>query len=427
MNILIIGNGFDLAHGLPTKYTDFLQYCRDYDKNDPVSISNEQNEEFNSLVGENVWLKYFLNTAINLDNTKTWIDFEKEVAKVIQNMDLVKLKVETASYFNNPSENMLVLLSSNKIVESFIKPLCTPFTSNSFVEREGKFILTNKRITDIESFINFVYYQLRDFTRAFEIYCQKINETSILKPVISSERKNQINEKNKMIESYANQLKYRNGSATRKDYDQLETSRKIVSQELFNLSNKINPIDYLSFSKFDCVLSFNYTNTYQRLYGNVDTKYCYIHGKAQENKNNTNIIFGINDELSKGEESNDFKWIRFKKFYQRIIFKTGSEYKDWITSKTNRGNIQNYVHIVGLSLDRTDYDVLYEIFSNHNLKIIVYYYCLEDFEDKVQKVIRLLAYKGLNGRDELIHRAHGSQWSIKFVNQYDKVEGLFVK
>ena len=24
MNILVIGNGFDLAHGLPTKYTDFL-------------------------------------------------------------------------------------------------------------------------------------------------------------------------------------------------------------------------------------------------------------------------------------------------------------------------------------------------------------------------------------------------------------------
>ena len=26
MNILIIGNGFDLAHGLPTKYADFLKF-----------------------------------------------------------------------------------------------------------------------------------------------------------------------------------------------------------------------------------------------------------------------------------------------------------------------------------------------------------------------------------------------------------------
>lgn len=26
MNILVIGNGFDLAHGLPTKYGDFLDF-----------------------------------------------------------------------------------------------------------------------------------------------------------------------------------------------------------------------------------------------------------------------------------------------------------------------------------------------------------------------------------------------------------------
>ena len=27
MNILVIGNGFDLAHGLPAKYGDFLEFC----------------------------------------------------------------------------------------------------------------------------------------------------------------------------------------------------------------------------------------------------------------------------------------------------------------------------------------------------------------------------------------------------------------
>lgn len=28
MNIIIIGNGFDLAHQLPTKYTDFLNFMK---------------------------------------------------------------------------------------------------------------------------------------------------------------------------------------------------------------------------------------------------------------------------------------------------------------------------------------------------------------------------------------------------------------
>ena len=31
MNILVIGNGFDLAHGLPTRYLDFLNFFRNTD------------------------------------------------------------------------------------------------------------------------------------------------------------------------------------------------------------------------------------------------------------------------------------------------------------------------------------------------------------------------------------------------------------
>lgn len=32
MNILIIGNGFDLAHGLPTSYDDFLNLSNVIDR-----------------------------------------------------------------------------------------------------------------------------------------------------------------------------------------------------------------------------------------------------------------------------------------------------------------------------------------------------------------------------------------------------------
>lgn len=30
--ILILGNGFDLAHNLPTKYSNFLDFCKIVDK-----------------------------------------------------------------------------------------------------------------------------------------------------------------------------------------------------------------------------------------------------------------------------------------------------------------------------------------------------------------------------------------------------------
>lgn len=30
--VLILGNGFDLAHGLPTRYSDFLDFCQMVEK-----------------------------------------------------------------------------------------------------------------------------------------------------------------------------------------------------------------------------------------------------------------------------------------------------------------------------------------------------------------------------------------------------------
>ena len=33
INLIILGNGFDLAHNLPTKYSDFKSFCKDYDEN----------------------------------------------------------------------------------------------------------------------------------------------------------------------------------------------------------------------------------------------------------------------------------------------------------------------------------------------------------------------------------------------------------
>lgn len=410
MNLLIIGNGFDLAHNLPTKYTDFLIYCRDYDKANPVAGSDEMNEEFISFVTDNIWLKYFLQIT-EFDGSETWIDFEKEISEVVRNIDKSNLRIGSDHDFTLPSP-------VSKKVKSFV----LSFTNYEY----PRYKIKRSDITDINSFIKFIYLQLREFTRAFEIYCVKINDTPIKEPIITSEKKKQIDEAETKVKfSDRTVQEAKDHSASYDATVELEKSREEARKTLSSLRSGMKLIDYLSMSYFSCVLSFNYTNTYQRLYGSDKTRYCYIHGKAQENKNKTNMVFGIDDSLPRGEESNNFKWANFKKYYQRIIFKTGSEYKDWL--KQAEQYPSNYVYIVGHSLDRTDYDVLYEIFSNKFFKIIVYYYNEEDFEDKVQKVIKLLAYEGKNGRDELISRVHGSQWSIKFIDQYDEKDGLFIK
>ena len=109
MNILVIGNGFDLAHKLPTRYNDFLGFVERvlniintpqilqqgelkntektvYKYIDHL-IFNEQQlcKELEQLVKDNIWIEYFLQNPMY--QKENWIDFENEISKVIQSLD----------------------------------------------------------------------------------------------------------------------------------------------------------------------------------------------------------------------------------------------------------------------------------------------------------------------------------------------------
>ena len=113
MNILVIGNGFDLAHGLPTRYTDFLKWIvgqHDFfytlKKQDSqitklrecisLRIPEEANrkvisqrithqEEIWNCIDDNFWIGYFLQNPMY--QKENWIDFENEISKVIKSVD----------------------------------------------------------------------------------------------------------------------------------------------------------------------------------------------------------------------------------------------------------------------------------------------------------------------------------------------------
>ena len=78
MDILVIGNGFDLAHGLETRYKDFLDFPQNADfKNYIDKLPN-----YKKCLQVNVWLKHFISNYRNL-NGENWIDFEQEIFDVI--------------------------------------------------------------------------------------------------------------------------------------------------------------------------------------------------------------------------------------------------------------------------------------------------------------------------------------------------------
>ena len=129
INMLIIGNGFDLAHKRPTTYSDFLLFLEllleiracDKDRkyvekylddeykdlcltvkayllssfdarlqtdNDYIRSTNEVVQELYDCLDKNVWYEYFqLIHREDEIHGKNWIDFEGEIREVIEFFD----------------------------------------------------------------------------------------------------------------------------------------------------------------------------------------------------------------------------------------------------------------------------------------------------------------------------------------------------
>ncbi|WP_249410056.1 AbiH family protein, partial [Acinetobacter baumannii] len=113
MNILIVGNGFDLSHYLPTKYDHFMvamgaienwdeqkgemqfddlfgslyekenyffKYTKAMYQTDEIKISTEQVKKLKQKLKENVWYQYFSD---HVREIKTWIDFEQKIEEAL--------------------------------------------------------------------------------------------------------------------------------------------------------------------------------------------------------------------------------------------------------------------------------------------------------------------------------------------------------
>ncbi len=77
-NILVlIGNGFDLAHGLKTKYEDFIKTNKIFKQK--YSIFKTEKDEWNAIEGS------YQDILIELMNARTWTDVTEIVEDIIDN------------------------------------------------------------------------------------------------------------------------------------------------------------------------------------------------------------------------------------------------------------------------------------------------------------------------------------------------------
>lgn len=369
MRYLVLGNGFDLAHGLKTGYKDFLLYAIQRDKalfnnftkenkNTEIIFIEPDNSEsdmyFREKLLHNVWMNYFVILYRDkLIRGENWIDFEMEISYIIEIFDRkAKSKMELVSELKD---------LNNKENNKFL----TFYNLYGILHTEG--VDGVKRQT-YKELINDLSGDLNDVILAFEFYLQ--NEVE-----------------NVGINRY--------------------------SSDINNLG------------KLDGVLNFNYTTTLQRVYTKLSSvPIHYIHGKVSTESEN-NMVLGVNEYWDEEGASQHTDFNVFKKFTQRVMKNTGVDYRKWIFNATNQGNKfgeirkrtsyddlgLSEIYIFGHSLDISDKDLLKELFENDMLVVNIFY------KDKVHQADLIAAIVRMISEKKFIEQYQAYPQRIRFVQQ----------
>lgn len=362
-DLLIVGNGFDLYHGLPTRYTDFLKFISywsifwdNYNGEAKAQVCtpfrvklSEQNEiieesmrDFASHQGyykyehlefinshiDNLWIQYFLKKQLSSVN---WIDFEGEIYNVL------------------------------KLVEEYY----------------SEFIPEMRKRNDAP-----IKYIPGDMSTVINIFKKNCPEEyiDITQEIISrsdTEKDKLKNNKEMLLSTMKREL---DDLIKCLDYYLLDFVSNIKVEQY---SEQIKELSYIN------LLNFNYTYTYASVYGkNSLREHHRIHGDCLEE----DMVLGIPDESF----PSTLDYIYFQKYFQRIQKRTGNYYKSWITEPNAREksleDVPINVFIMGHSLADSDKGILKEIFMNDFVcKITIFYHSQLAYE---QQVINLVSMFG---------------------------------
>jgi Bacteriophage abortive infection AbiH len=339
--LVIIGNGFDLAHGFKTSYNDFLYWY----------LSN--------------FIKNYLKQRIDADNLIT----------ITPNNNIYLLNL------NGDNDDKKVRLSNLEECHIFFNKYVTTKYTSRFLQR---LINSNKQYSWID--IENEYYQSVISMYNLLTDVNNLNNRDYYKSLLTN-LNNEFEFLRDKLEEYL-----------------IEIQQNVIKDHLPNANGKINKIFQHIFSKISdsnkyvgktpakvVLLNFNYTNTIEKYIGSYSSKneLIYIHGKLSDKVNP--IIFGFGDETDEYYEKienlkiNDFL-NNFKSFW---YFKTDNYQRLLKLIDEQPYDIEILGHSCGLS-DRV---LLSTIFQHDNCKSIKIHYHAKsetenDFFSKTQEISR---------------------------------------
>lgn len=358
MDIFLLGNGFDLHHKFPTSYYDFLQtiqflinkYDSTYDtvakifgdgnlqENDKhildayaahqgvyslVLLDEKIMQNIVNKAKNNLWFRY-LFSCVNKDIG--WIDFEKEIITVIQAFTL----------FLKGEENGLYLNDDTVCFDSYYYP--KDRTANHIIRQFDYFFETDQNAGGSNRIKKIKNSYAEENPKGSGVY-------SLCEEKIVSDLYVNLRELADLLKEYL--------------YHFIDRPTQTMKQ--MNITPKCS-----SYPSASHIFTFNYTKTYEVLHNEASV--LHLHGDT-----GSKIVLGVNPDENDEIYNVDTTFLQFKKYYQRILFRTDYNYLNKIKalSRTKNSGDGTTLFVIGHSLDVTDEDIIKELFSlAHKIRIL---------------------------------------------------------
>lgn len=368
--ILILGNGFDIAMGRKTKYTDFIDFEKQL-------FSNPDEELLEFLKDKNIKIeKYKDNLYLKFINENkgtlgdNWSNLEIMISQL----------ADAIMYFKEKSDLLFQIAPANQ-----------------FWVLEDKLVSENNYSSKVfvaRSFISF--YKEEDWSSLErEVALEKFNNEFIRQLDLLIE----------LLEIYLSYLDF-------------------LDFKVIEIKSKPTALDAISDLSNSSVLNFNYTNTSRYLFGTSEKRTHFIHGRIDLIRTFSRIntmVFGIEDK----ENDVNSDLIPYQKYYQRVVKETGNDFEKFFKRTfydiddefgSQLPNSKNII-VFGHSVDPLDKEIFQKCFALAENGKYDYRFIFTYFNDLAKRsIIKNLAI--ILGKEKLIELT-GKQ-NVVFIKSDDK-------
>ena len=374
--ILILGNGFDIAMGRKTKYTDFIEFEKQLFSNPDEELleflkdKNIRIEEYK----DNLYLKFIHENKDRLG--ENWSNLEIMISQLA---DAIK-------YFKENNEVLFKVATTGRdwlLEEDLLQE--KNYRSKLYIANMFFSLFHEKGWSSLER----------------EVSLDKLNNEFI----------KQLDFLIELLEIYLSYL----------DSQDFKDS---------NFQVKPTALDGIPNLKNSYVLNFNYTNTSGHLFGTPEENTHFIHGQINLgrpiNQINT-MVFGVEDK----EDDVNSDLIPYQKYYQRVVKETGNQFEIFfntnyftvkrnipgIGTNTNKYKVSKNIIIFGHSVDPLDKEIFQKCFELAENGKYIYRFIFTYFDEPAKRsIIKNLAI--ILGKEKLVELT--GKRNVVFIKSDDK-------